>query len=368
MNGVGAARRSANRKSGLRAGARRYDVEGVSHLFQFRRYRLPLRAPVRTAHGAWTEREGVLVRLANAAGAVGFGEAAVIPWFGTETVDEAEAACRELGDRVEAEHLAAVPVELPGVRNALAAALADLARAPEAEADGARRKFLPVAALLPAGRGAPAAVRAKEELGFRIFKWKVGVGDVAEELPLLDEVCAALPSGAKLRLDANGAWTLDEARRRLDALAGMGVAYVEQPCAGAEVFALGERAVPWAADEALIDAGHRARFLADADARRGCAAVVLKPMALGWMAAREAAVAAGALGLGVVVTHLLDGPVALAAACELARSVPGVWACGLDRHPGLDAWPAVPVPQAQGPWARRATGGGLGLGEEANKY
>ena len=121
MNGVGVVRRSANRKSGLRAGARRYDVEGVSHLFQFRRYRLPLRAPVRTAHGVWTEREGVVVRLENIVGAVGFGEAAVIPWFGTETVDEAEAACREVGDRVDAERLAAVPVKLAGVRHALAA-------------------------------------------------------------------------------------------------------------------------------------------------------------------------------------------------------------------------------------------------------
>jgi len=197
--------------------------------------------------------------------------------------------------------------------------------------------------------------------GFEVLKLKAGGGDFTHERKVLARLRERF-AGVTWRLDANGAWTLDEARRRLDALAGMGVAYVEQPCAGAEVFALGERAVPWAADEALIDAGHRARFLADADARRGCAAVVLKPMALGWMAAREAAVAAGALGLGVVVTHLLDGPVALAAACELARSVPGVWACGLDRHPGLDAWPAVPVPQAQGPWARRATGGGLGLG------
>jgi len=63
-----------------------------------------------------------------------------------------------------------------------------------------------------------------------------------------------------------------------------------------------------------------------------------------------------------VVTHLLDGPVALAAACELARSLPGAWACGLDRHAGLDAWPGMEVPQAEGPWVRRAEGAGLGLG------
>ena len=56
---------------------------------QFRRYRLPFRTPVRTAHGLWAEREGLIVRLTDAAqgaaDAVGWGEAAPIPWFGTET-------------------------------------------------------------------------------------------------------------------------------------------------------------------------------------------------------------------------------------------------------------------------------------------
>lgn len=206
-------------------------MEGVSHLFQFRRYRLPLRAPVRTAHGAWTEREGVLVRLENAAGAVGYGEAAVIPWFGTETVDEAEAACRDLGGCVDGERLAAVPERLAGLRHALAAAGADLTRGPAAVADGAPRKFLAVAALLPAGRGASDAVRAKAEMGFRTFKWKVGVGEVAEELPLLDEVCAVLPAGAKLRLDANGAWDRRKAERWLERCADRPVEFVEQPVA-----------------------------------------------------------------------------------------------------------------------------------------
>ena len=64
----------------------------MRYRLEFRRYLLPLRAAVRTAHGVWAQREGLLVRLAGEDGAVGFGEAAVIPWFGSETADEAEAA------------------------------------------------------------------------------------------------------------------------------------------------------------------------------------------------------------------------------------------------------------------------------------
>ena len=48
---------------------------------EFRRYRLPFRAPLRTAHGSWAVREGVLVRVERPDGSTGFGEAAPIPGF-----------------------------------------------------------------------------------------------------------------------------------------------------------------------------------------------------------------------------------------------------------------------------------------------
>ena len=193
---------------------------------QFRRYRLPFRAPVRTAHGPWAEREGVLVRLTTEAGAVGYGEAAPIPWFGSESVDEVEAACRELGPGVDEARLGALPARFSCLRNAIVAAIA--------EVPGNRvtpgRKHLGVAALLPAGRDVLAQIAPKAEAGFRVFKWKVGVGDAADELALLDDVCAALPGGAKLRLDANGAWDRRQAERWLERCADRPVEFVEQPC------------------------------------------------------------------------------------------------------------------------------------------
>jgi O-succinylbenzoate synthase len=208
----------------------------VQYRFQFHRYRLPFRATVRTAHGAWSEREGVIVRLEDEHGAIGFGEAAVIPWFGTETADEAEAACRELGATVDDARLDAVPVRLRCLKNALAAARSEGARrfSPPSIAERVKGRaeaspYLSVAALLPAGRPVLAAIAPKAEMGFRVFKWKVGVGDLADELALLDDVCAAMPSGAKLRLDANGAWDRRKAERWLERCAERPVEFVEQP-------------------------------------------------------------------------------------------------------------------------------------------
>ncbi len=91
------------------------------------------------------------------------------------------------------------------------------------------QRALPVAALLPAGRAALECIGPKAELGFRTFKWKVGAGDAADELALLDDVIAALPSGSRLRLDANGAWDRRTAGRWLDRVANYPVEFVEQP-------------------------------------------------------------------------------------------------------------------------------------------
>lgn len=211
--------------------------------FQFRRYRVAFRTPVRTAHGWWNEREGVIVRLQDASeggtGFVGLGEAAPIPWFGTESVDEVEEGCRSIGEWVEETAFEAIPTRLACLRNAVAAARAQIIlRANAGEnntpAPVASARVTPaalgVAALLPAGPAALPQIPPKAEMGFRIFKWKVGVGDIADELVLLDDVCAALPAGAKLRLDANGAWDRRRAERWLERCADRPIEFVEQPC------------------------------------------------------------------------------------------------------------------------------------------
>lgn len=236
----------------------------MRYLLQFRRYRLPFRAAVRTAHGIWAEREGVIVRLETEAGAIGFGEAAVIPWFGTETADEAEAACRELGNKVDDARLAALPARLVCLRNAVVAARRDATEIVPAH------QHLGVATLLPAGRAALPAIAPKAEAGFRVFKWKVGVGDVSDELGLLDDLCAALPNGAKLRLDANGAWDRRQAERWLERCAERPVEFVEQPIAadarGAQDVLLGlagDYPTPVALDESLVSEGDVERWLGE---------------------------------------------------------------------------------------------------------
>lgn len=244
----------------------------------YRRYQLPFRAPVRTGHGVWSVREGLILRLEDEAGQVGFGEAAPIADFGTESIDEAEAACRALGEMTDDKPLGDVPPELGCLRHALQTARTEIASAanePAVETRAGEQAYRAMAALLPAGRAALTAIPPKADMGFRVFKWKVGVADAADELALFDDVCAAMPSGGRLRLDANGAWDRRVAERWLERCADRPVEYIEQPCfvpasAGETAVRRGEDRLlglagdyptPIALDESLVGDGDIERWI-----------------------------------------------------------------------------------------------------------
>jgi len=309
----------------------------MTHLLAYRRYRLPLRVAVRTAHGVLSERTGVLVRLEDESGAVGWGEAAVLPWFGTETADEVVAVCSILGERMTAEQLASVPVRLRCLRFALQTATSVKA--------STTQKHLPVAALLPAGLPALKKIAPLAEAGFRTFKWKVGVGDMADELALLDDVCAALPGGAKLRLDANGAWQRLQAEHWLERCAERPVEFIEQPVAadarGTEDLLCGlanDYPTPIALDESLAGEGEVERWLTV-----GWPGVfVVKPSLLGDAAGTLARLAEAKAK--VVFSSALETAAGARAALRLAFQWPGE-----ARALGFGVWPLFADARFDGP-------------------
>lgn len=320
----------------------------MAHRLQYRRYHLPFRAPLRTAHGVWAEREGLIVRLEDDAGRVGWGEAATLPWFGTETADAAEAACLALGEYGPAEAFELLPSHLGCLRQALAAARA-------IESAPVDRKPMPVAALLPAGRVALARVEPLAEAGFRTFKWKVGVESAGDELGLLDDLCARLPEGAKLRLDANGAWDRRTAEKWLERTAERPVEFVEQPCfaphSGASQGAAlrkkmedllmglaGDYPTPIALDEALVGDGDVEHWL-----RLGWRGIfVVKPSLCGDMAATMQKLAAAKAA--VVFSSALE----TAVGAKQALATAWRWT-GEPRALGFGVWPLFADGRFDGP-------------------
>jgi o-succinylbenzoate synthase len=150
----------------------------------------------------------------------------------------------------------------------------------------------------------------------------------AEDEARLEAVRDALGSTGKVRVDANGAWSVDQAVaavRLLDRAAG-GLEYVEQPCATVEELASVRRRVdvPVAADESIRRAEdpYRVRDLEAADV------AVLKVQPLGGVAACLRI--AEDIGLPVVVSSALETSVGIAAGVALAAALPELpYACGL---------------------------------------
>ena len=193
--------------------------------FEYHAYRAAFRQPLATAHGVWSEREGLFVRLTDSSGRSGLGEIAPLPAWGSETLDEARAFCASLSGTFDESALQHIPVDRPCCRFALETALDALLR----PSSPLPVRQLPMAALLPAGEAAIAAATRAAARGFTAMKWKVGVGDSAAELAILPRVLAALPQAAHLRIDANGAWDLATARNWLKACEGHAVEFIEQP-------------------------------------------------------------------------------------------------------------------------------------------
>ncbi len=295
---------------------------------QIRRMSLPLRSPMVTAHGAIAARDVVVLRLVDAEANVGHGEAAPLAGFTSETVDEAEQALHHWADDPEN------PLP-PTARAAVDGALLDLA----AQAAGRPLHDLlapgspgvvPVSALVGGITPAEAAgaARAAIDSGHRTVKVKVAAGPFEADLARLIAVREVI-GDARLRIDANGGWTADEAPGHLARLADLDIEFVEEPVAGLDALA-GVRAtspVPVAVDESISTPVDLDRAIATGSAD----VVILKPSALGGpLITAAAAGTATDAGLTVVVTSLLEGSVGIRAAAHLASAIRA-----LDPAPGL---------------------------------
>jgi L-alanine-DL-glutamate epimerase-like enolase superfamily enzyme len=293
--------------------------------------------PLLTSYGVLTERELIELAIEGADGVCGRGEAAPLePYDGVGTARaraalESYRAVLEDGDeRAGGELLDACRAadDLPQALAAVDLALWDRA---------GRRAGRPVAALLSDDplavvavnatigaddrAGAAAQAGAARAAGFRCVKLKVGTGDDAGRVAA---VRAALGPDADLRLDANGAWTEDEAVRAIDTLAPAGLELVEEPVHGLDgLRAVRERvAVRIAMDETAAVPGALASGAADA--------VCLKLTRCGGISGLLACAAlVRASGAEPYVASTFDGPLGIAAALHAAAALRISPACGL---------------------------------------
>ena len=196
-----------------------------------------------------------------------------------------------------------------------------------------RRDAVPVNATVPA---VPAdqvpAVLARFD-GCRTAKVKVAERgqSLADDVSRVAAVRDAMGRAARVRVDANGAWDVDQARDALGALAAYDIEYAEQPCATVPELkqlrlslARAGIDVPVAADESIRKAEDPLLVARE----QAADVVVVKVAPLGGV--RRALEVVEECGLPAVVSSALDTSVGMAAGVALAAALPELpFACGL---------------------------------------
>jgi o-succinylbenzoate synthase len=301
-------------------------------------FALPFARPYVTARGTLERREMYLLRLRTDEGPEGLGEAVPLSLRGGDMRSVYRGLLKgtrrlrraDLSDFAgEDAFVAAVDAfvhatagrRLPGAaKAAIEMAIFDLA----GKASGRPLHALlgveqpgPIAcnATLAAGPAEEVAADARRwaELGFATFKLKLGTGDDVAQVRAVRE---AVGAEARIRVDANGAWSSEEALGVLRMIEPVGIELAEQPVADRRAMAELTRStsIPIAADETVAGVKDARRAAAGGE----CDLATVKLAKVGGIG--EANGIAGELP--VYLSSALDGPLGIAAAAHAAQALP----------------------------------------------
>jgi O-succinylbenzoate synthase len=190
------------------------------------------------------------------------------------------------------------------------------------------RDRVPVNCTVPAIDAASAAAIVRGSHGCRTAKVKVAEPgqSLGDDVARVAAVREALGPTGRLRVDANGGWSVEEAVAALGELSQFGLEYAEQPVAGVEELrdVRMKVDVPVAADESI----RRARDPLHVVELDAADVIVLKAQPLGGV--RACLELAEAVGRPVVVSSALESSVGIAAGVALAAALPDLpYDCGL---------------------------------------
>ncbi len=319
------------------------------------RHELAIDGGFEIARGASQTTETVVVRPDGEDGQTGIGAAAPSSYYG-ESVESVESVLPELLDAVtgmdptrqqtiETLLRERAPDEA-AARAAVSVAVHDLA-ARQADEPLYRRLGLdptlsPTSSYtvsIDSPAGMASAAQKALSAGYRVLKVKLGTDDDRARMDAIRKTVQQ----ARIRVDANGAWTPQETIEKMEWLANAGVEFVEQPVPADNPDGLARVAeegfLPVAADESCVTASD-VPTVTDVDI------VVVKLAKCGGIRpAMRQIETAHAHGLDVMLGCMVESMASLAGACHLA---PLVEYADLDGSLLLSADPYEGIPMPNG--------------------
>jgi len=305
------------------------------------KYRLNFLRPSGTSRGVLDHKDSYFLRLTDDQGRSGVGECSLLPKLSPDLKGDVEAQldgiCRDWLEGREPldEHLAEFPALRFGVEMAKMDLQAERGRLfPSDFTDGLDRQAINGLIWMGSAEDMHQQIRSKMEEGFLVLKMKIGAIGFEEELALLKSIRSEYrPGEIQLRVDANGAFSPQEAADKLNRLFELHIHSIEQPIAAGqweEMARLCELSpLDIALDEELIGVQERGQREALLDAIKP-RYLILKPSLLGgfasceeWIELIEARVG------GWWVTSALESNIGLSAIAQWNYTLHGFLASGL---------------------------------------
>lgn len=318
---------------------------------QLYEYRIPFTRPFVTSGQTFRERQGLIAVLQSSEGETGLGEIAPLPGFNRENLNDARSVTESLLPRLPDQPIPTSPAEIsdwwqaihssplpPSVEFGIECAMIDLAsqraHRPAARWLNARSGETAVVNAVISGSDAEIAASAKTKLaqGYRTFKLKIGSNTMAEDIRRIELLRTTIGPAATIRLDANGAYTFDDALALLPRVAQLRIEYVEEPLRDLSwnklLMLKAAGSVSIALDESLslmLESQHSNSL------RAFDVAIIKAPVIGGPTRCLDLIRRLRQNGIDCVMTSALDTAVGVSAALHLAAAAQlGDTACGLD--------------------------------------
>ncbi len=306
------------------------------------KYILSFKQPAGTSRGVLHSKDSYFLEL-ELDGRVGLGECGLLKGLSFDDRPEYEERltdlCNQIGSLEEAYALIPTLDEWPSIQAGLEMALLDLNSDdhilfPSDFTDGLERQ--PINGLIWMGSQDFMLKQLEEriEQGFLVIKMKIGAIGIEEEIALLEQIRARFgPNEIQLRVDANGAFSFEEAKRIIDRLDKLRIHSIEQPIRPGQWKEMAELCknspVPIALDEELIgilENDRKSALLDEINPRF----IILKPSFLGGFKKSEFWIEqAEQRRMGWWVTSALESNYGLSAIAQWNYNLYGHLASGL---------------------------------------
>ena len=296
--------------------------------------------PYKLSHGTEIRTRAVVLKLTDADGVEGWGEANPNPLFSRQSAADAGRSLKNTylpavlasadpePGRIDVE-LDALLAQQLYAKGAISMALLDLLgrrlRAPVSMLlGGAIRSSLPV--MWPLGNGVATddirIIDEKASQGFLSFGLKMGAAPVRDEIQRVAALEARYGNRIKFMADANEGWTRDESREFLVGVSGSQLVFAEQPVVKEDFEGMallaGDSKIPVSADESVTGLAEAAQL-----AKLGAAKVfsIKSSKNGGPLRAHRIASVAEAFGISCFMNSMLEFGITQSASLQHAATV-----------------------------------------------